>query len=232
MLQLLTFLVEKLSLLSNFKLFESSWSDCEDRDQDRDRYAQRGPHPSLRRGDLLEVPRTLFTHYGIYVGDNKVAHLIPDILPVLTNDQQLISSVITHKRLILGCVYRCATVRLDTLEDFAYGAKIVINNMDKMMKSQALPSEDVAKRAEKLLGAIPYSLLWYNCEHFVTHCRYGSAASRQTEKFCECLKSIIRDQRSVIVTGLLGIISIVCFGIATSTTLPTILIPFTLWMAG
>lgn len=182
MLQLLTFLVEKLSLLSNFKLFESSWSDCEDRDQDRDRYAQRGPHPSLRRGDLLEVPRTLFTHCGIYVGDNKVAHLIPDILPVLTNDQQLISSVITHKRLILGCVYRCATVRLDTLEDFAYGAKIVINNMDKMMKSQALPSEDVAKRAEKLLGAIPYSLLWYNCEHFVTHCRYGSAASRQTEK--------------------------------------------------
>ncbi|XP_037621756.1 lecithin retinol acyltransferase-like [Sebastes umbrosus] len=93
--------------------------------------------------------------------------------------------------------------------------------MDKMMKSQALPSEDVAKRAEKLLGAIPYSLLWYNCEHFVTHCRYGSAASRQTEKFCECLKSIIRDQRSVIVTGLLGIISIVCFGMATSTTLPT-----------
>ncbi|KAM9857381.1 lecithin retinol acyltransferase a [Aulostomus maculatus] len=228
MLNLLTFLVEKLSLLSNFKLFESSWSDSEE----SERPAQRAHPQSLRRGDLLEVPRTLFTHYGIYLGDSKVAHLIPDILPVLINDQKLISSVITNKRLILGCMYRCATVRVDTLEDFAYGSNILVNRMDKMMKTQAFVNEDVAKRAEKLIGAIPYSLLWNNCEHFVTYCRYGSAASRQTEQFCQCLKSIIRDQRSIIITGLLGMISIVCFGMAPSTTLPTILIPFTLWMAG
>ncbi|XP_044201783.1 lecithin retinol acyltransferase a [Thunnus albacares] len=228
MLQLLAFLVEKLSLLSNFKLFESSWSDAEEKECP----AQRGPPRPLQRGDLLEVPRTLFTHYGIYLGDNKVAHLIPDILPVFTNDSKLISSVITNKRLILGCIYRCATVRVDTLEDFAYGSNILVNRMDKMMKKPALNNEDVAKRAEKLIGAIRYSLLWNNCEHFVTYCRYGSAASRQTEKFCECLKSIIRDQRSVIATGLLGMISIVCFGMAPSTTLPTVLIPFTLWMAG
>ncbi|XP_070840004.1 lecithin retinol acyltransferase a [Chaetodon trifascialis] len=230
MLQLLTFLVEKLSLFSKFKLFESSWSDGED--QDRERHAQRRPPPPIRRGDLLEVPRSLFTHYGIYIGDNKVAHLIPDILPVLTDDKKLISSVITNKRLILGCMYRCATVRVDSVEDFAYGSNILVNRMDKMMKSQAFSNEDVAKRAEKLIGAIPYSLLWNNCEHFVTYCRYGCAASRQTEKFCECLKLIIRDQRSVIATVLLGVISIVCFGMAPSTTLPTILIPFTLWMAG
>ncbi|XP_029987046.1 lecithin retinol acyltransferase a [Sphaeramia orbicularis] len=228
MLQLLTFLVEKLSLFSSFKLFESSYS----ADEDRERAPHRGPPPPLRRGDLLEVPRTIFTHFGIYLGDNKVAHLIPDILPVLTADQKLIASVITNKRLILGCMYKCATVRVDTLEDFAYGSSILVNRMDNMMKTQAFPNEDVAKRAEKLIGSIPYSLLWNNCEHFVTFCRYGSAASRQTEKFCECLKSIIRDQRSVIVSGLLGIISIVCFGMAPSTTLPTILIPFTLWMAG
>lgn len=179
MLQLLTFLVEKLSLLSIFKLFESSWSDCEDQDQKRN--AHRGQPPPLRRGDLLEVPRTIFTHYGIYLGDNKVAHLIPDILPMLTNDKELISSVITNKRLILGCIYKCATVRVDTLEDFAYGSNILVNHFDKM-KNQAFPNEAVAKRAEKLIGAIPYSLLWNNCEHFATYCRYGSAASRQTEK--------------------------------------------------
>lgn len=51
-------------------------------------------------------------------------------------------------------------------------------------------------------------------------------------QFCEVLKSIIRDQRTVIVSGLLGIISVVYFGMAPLTTLPTILIPFTLWMAG
>ncbi|CAJ1052579.1 lecithin retinol acyltransferase a [Xyrichtys novacula] len=230
MLQLLTFLVEKLSLLSKFRIFESSWTEAED--EDLQRHAHRCPPPALRRGDLLEVPRTLFTHYGIYLGDNRVAHLIPDILPVFTSDQKLISSVITNKRLILGCMYRCATVRVDTLEDFAYGSSILVNRTDKMMKNQAFANEDVAKRAEKLIGGIQYSLLWNNCEHFVTYCRYGSAVSRQTEKFCECLKSIIRDQRSVIVTSLLGLISIISFGMAPATTLPTILIPFTLWMAG
>ncbi|XP_034542827.1 lecithin retinol acyltransferase a [Notolabrus celidotus] len=230
MLQLLTFLVEKLSLFSKFKLFESSWSEA--KDEDRQRCAHRCAPPALRRGDLLEVPRTLFNHYGIYLGDHKVAHLIPDILPVFTTDQNLISSVITNKRLILGCMYRCATVRVDTLEDFAYGSSILVNRMDMMMKSHALPNEDVAKRAEKLIGGIQYSLLWNNCEHFVTYCRYGSAASRQTEKFCECLKSIIRDQRSVITTSLLGLVSIISFGMAPATTLPTILIPLTLWMAG
>ncbi|XP_028309330.1 lecithin retinol acyltransferase a [Gouania willdenowi] len=228
MLQLLTFLVQKFSLLSKFSLFESHWFDGDNRDT-------RGPcaaPPVLRRGDLLEVPRTLFTHFGIYLGENKVAHLIPDILPVLTDNNKLITSVVTNQRLILGCMCKCATVRVDTLEDFAYGSTILVNRMDRAVKAQPFSNDNVAKRAEKLLGAFPYSLLWNNCEHFVTHCRYGSASSHQTEKFCECLKSIIRDQRSVIISGLLGIISIVCFGMVPSTTLPTILIPFTLWMAG
>ncbi|XP_005747018.1 lecithin retinol acyltransferase a [Pundamilia nyererei] len=226
MLQLLTFLEEKVSLLFKFKLFDSSWLES----RQRERAERRTPSPPLRRGDVLEVPRSIFTHFGIYLGDNKVAHLIPDILPVLTSNDKLISSVITNERLILGCIYRCAMVRVDTLEDFAYGASILVNHVDKMMKTPPLP--DVAKRAEKLIGAFPYSLLWSNCEHFVTYCRYGAARSRQTEQFCEVLKSIIRDQRTVIVSGLLGIISVVYFGIAPLTTLPTILIPFTLWMAG
>ncbi|KAM3865471.1 lecithin retinol acyltransferase a [Diretmus argenteus] len=231
MLHLLTFLVGKLSLLSHFKLFDSKWS-ADERTERTERATQRGPPPSLRRGDLLEVPRTLFTHFGIYLGDNKVAHLIPDILPVLTSDRKLINTVITNNRLILGCIYRHATVRVDTVDDFAYGSNVMVNHMDKLIKTQALSNEDVAKRAEKLIGATRYSLLWNNCEHFATYCRYGSAASQQTDKFCERLKSIIRDQRSIGATILLGITSIVCFGMAPSTTLPTILIPFTLWMAG
>lgn len=182
MLQLLTFLVEKLSLLK-FKLFENSWLESEQR--------ERAPSPPLRRGDVLEVPRSLFTHFGIYLGDNKVAHLIPDILPALTSNKKLISSVITNERLILGCIYRCATVRVDTLEDFAYGASILVNRVDKVMTTPPLPNDKVARRAEKLIGAFPYSLLWSNCEHFVTYCRYGAARSRQTEQVLPPIFSFI-----------------------------------------
>ncbi|XP_036438886.1 lecithin retinol acyltransferase a [Colossoma macropomum] len=227
MLDSLTFLLEKLFLLTNFHVFnKKSWSadEC-------------GPKttttaPPFKRGDLLEVQRTLFIHFGIYLGDNKVAHLMPDIMPVLTNDQRLITTVVTNKRLILGCIYRNASIRVDSVEDFAYGASILVNDMDRRVKTPAMSNEDVARRAEKLVGAIPYSLLWNNCEHFVTYCRYGTPVSQQTEKFCNCLKMAIRDQRSVLLTVLLGVMSIVCFGLAPSTTLPTILIPFTLWMAG
>ncbi|XP_078397863.1 lecithin retinol acyltransferase-like [Cetorhinus maximus] len=187
---------------------------------------------SLKRGDLLEVSRTLFTHYGIYLGDEKVAHLMPDILPLFTDDKKLIRDVVTNQRLILGVISRNASIRVDSVEDFAYGACIIVNHMDALCKKPALPNEEVARRAEKLVGSTEYSLLWNNCEHFVTYCRYGTAVSIQTDKFCEAVKTIIRDQRSVFVTAALGLAGIFCLGFGPSTTLPTVLIPFFLWMAG
>ncbi|NXT91514.1 LRAT acyltransferase, partial [Anhinga rufa] len=186
----------------------------------------------FKRGDLLEVPRTLFIHFGIYLGENRVAHLMPDILPALTGDRRQIQQVVTNKRLILGVIAKTASIRVDSVEDFAYGGSILVNHMDRLFQDQVLGSEEAARRAEKLVGATAYSLLWNNCEHFVTYCRYGAPVSLQTDKFCETVKMIIRDQRSVLASVLVGIASILCLGLAPSTTLPTIFIPFFLWMAG
>ncbi|XP_061686941.1 lecithin retinol acyltransferase-like isoform X2 [Syngnathoides biaculeatus] len=246
MINLFAFLVEKLALLCKLKVLVFGSARAHELPT-QPRGSSGGsspppplpsppppPPPLLHRGDLLEVPRTLFTHFGVYLGDGRVAHLIPDILPALTDDRRRLATVVTNGRLIAGCLCRRATVRVDTLEDFAYGSRILVNRADGggAKSAAALPAEEVARRAEALLGTFPYSLLWNNCEHFVTHCRYGRAVSRQTEKFCECLKWVIRDRRSILVTGILGIISMLFCGTAASTTLPTILIPFTLWMAG
>lgn len=133
-----------------------------------------------KRGDFLEVPRTLFTHFGIYLGDNRVAHLIPDILPAITKDKSKIGKMVTNKRLIMGVIAKVASVRVDTVADFAYGSEILINHMDSMCKQPPLDGDEVARRAEKLLGSVTYSLLWYNCEHYVMYCRYGMAISYQT----------------------------------------------------
>ncbi|MBN3316222.1 LRAT acyltransferase, partial [Atractosteus spatula] len=225
MLDSLTFLFEKIFLLTNFNVFNVISTDGE-------KCPNHCDGSSFKRGDLLEVPRTLFIHFGIYLGDNKVAHLMPDIMPVLTTDKCQIQKVVTNKRLLLGVLSKIASIRVDTVEDFAYGSKVIVNQMDIISKKQPLPNEDVALRAEKLVGATPYSLLWNNCEHFVTYCRYGTPVSYQTDKFCEALKMIIRDQRSVLLTALIGMISILYAGLAPSTALLTTLIPFTLWMAG
>ncbi|XP_003417544.1 lecithin retinol acyltransferase [Loxodonta africana] len=187
---------------------------------------------SFLRGDVLEVPRTHLTHYGIYLGDNRVAHMMPDILLALTDDQGLTQKVVSNKRLILGVIVKVASIRVDTVEDFAYGADILVNHLDESLQKEALVNEEVALRAEKLLGITSYSLLWNNCEHFVTYCRYGTRISPQADKFCENVKIIIRDQRSVLASAVLGLASIVCLGLASYTTLPAIFIPFCLWMAG
>lgn len=133
-----------------------------------------------KRGDLLEVPRTLFTHFGIYLGDNRVAHLIPDILPVVTTNKSSIAKMVTNNRLLLGVIAKVASVRVDSVVDFAYGSEILVNHMDRVCKQPALDGDEVARRAEKLLGSVTYSLLWYNCEHYVMYCRYGMAISYQT----------------------------------------------------
>lgn len=49
-----------------------------------------------------------------------------------------------------------------------------------MVSVQPLNREEVARRAEKLIGSFSYSLLWHNCEHYVMYCRYGVAFSFQT----------------------------------------------------
>ncbi|XP_036914246.1 lecithin retinol acyltransferase [Sturnira hondurensis] len=226
MLEVVSLLLEKLLLIYNCKLF-SAGAPGEDK-------ARSSFHDinSFHRGDVLEVPRTHLTHYGIYLGDNRVAHMMPDVLLALTDDKELTKNVVSNKRLILGVLGKVASIRVDTVDDFAYGAQILVNHLDKSLKKKPLLNEEVARRAEKMLGITTYSLLWNNCEHFVTYCRFDTAVSPQADKFCEILKIIIRDERSVLASALLGLASIVCLGLASYTTLPAVVIPFCLWMAG
>ncbi|XP_076019376.1 lecithin retinol acyltransferase-like [Genypterus blacodes] len=241
MLDTLTFLLEKLFLLAHVSLSsllaplraeraDTPPSRRSERDEPAPQAAGTQPR-SFQRGDLLEVPRTLFTHFGIYLGDNRVAHLIPDILPLLTADCRQIQEMVTNMRLLLGVLSKQASVRVDSVEDFAYGASILLNTMDGAAGTRPLASEEVALGAERLVGRVTYSLLWNNCEHFVTYCRYGTAVSMQTDQFCDWLKSVMRDQRVFLLTAFLGILSMACLGISSSTALPAFLVPFTLWMA-
>ncbi|XDA89911.1 hypothetical protein R6Z07F_019492 [Ovis aries] len=94
----------------------------------------------------------------------------------------LMQKVVSNKLLILGVIGRVASICVDTVEDFAYGTEILVNHLDRSLKKKALLNEEVAQRAEKLLGTTPYSLLWNNCEHFVTYCRFGTAISPQADK--------------------------------------------------
>nr|XP_020495405.1 lecithin retinol acyltransferase-like [Labrus bergylta] len=185
-----------------------------------------------KRGDLLEVPRTLFTHFGIYLGDNRVAHLIPDILPVISKDKSAISTVVTNNRLLLGVIAKIASVRVDSVSDFGFGSEILVNHMDEVCSEPPLDGDEIARRAEKLMGSVTYSLLWYNCEHFVMYCRYGMAISYQTYQFCTAVRKIVCSRMSSYFTALCGVGAMLYVGCVTPLTLLlTVLISFTIWMA-
>ncbi len=123
----------------------------------------------------LEVPRTLFTHFGIYLGNKPrgSSHSWYPAKPWPPMRRPLRKTV-TNNRLILGVIAKKASVRVDSLEDFAYEGEILVNPMDKVCSRSPFEGEEVARRAEKLFGSVVYSLLWYNCEHYVMYCRYGT----------------------------------------------------------
>ncbi|XP_041820754.1 lecithin retinol acyltransferase-like [Chelmon rostratus] len=186
----------------------------------------------LRRGDLLEVPRTLFTHFGIYLGGGRVAHFIPDIMPVVSSDQRRIRQMVTNSRLLLGVLAKCGSVRVDSVEDFAYGSEILINAVDQVCSRPALQAEEVARRAEKLQGHVSYSLLWYNCEHFVMYCRYGTVTSFQTFQFCKTVRKLLLSRHVAKATAVMGPCLLLYLGAATTcSALLAILLPFLIWMA-
>nr|XP_020483502.1 lecithin retinol acyltransferase-like [Labrus bergylta] len=186
----------------------------------------------LRRGDLLEVPRTMFTHFGIYLGGGRVAHFIPDILPVFCSDQTQIDQMVTNTRLLLGVFAKVGSIRVDSLEDFAYGAKILVNTKDQVCSRPALQGEEVARRAEKLQGRVHYSLLWYNCEHYVMYCRYGTLMSFQTFQFCKTARKLLLSRHVAKATALLEVCVLLCLGgVNFLSALLAFLLPSLIWMA-
>ncbi|XP_056627445.1 lecithin retinol acyltransferase b, tandem duplicate 2 [Triplophysa dalaica] len=186
----------------------------------------------FKKGDLLEVPRTLFTHFGIYLGNNRVAHLIPDILPVLSSDTKALQTMVTNNRLILGAIAKKASVRVDSVEDFAYGSGIIVNKMDKVCSRPPFDGEEVARRAEKMIGSVAYSLLWYNCEHYVMYCRYGTNISFQTCQFCKAVRKIVCSKTTSLISLLVCLFIVLFLGsMSIFEILLTIFIPFNIWMA-
>uniref|UniRef100_A0A8C9PMR2 LRAT domain-containing protein n=1 Tax=Spermophilus dauricus TaxID=99837 RepID=A0A8C9PMR2_SPEDA len=123
-------------------------------------------HP--KPGDLIEIFRFGYQHWVVYVGNGYVVHLTtPSKNP--TGGSSSPFSVQGGK----------AMVKREQLEDVARGCSYQINNyLDDMY--QPLSAEKIISYAEKLIGKeIWYNVLGWNCEHFVTHLRYGKSHSEQ-----------------------------------------------------
>jgi hypothetical protein len=116
----------------------------------------------MARGDRLAADRRLggrgpaYVHYGIDLGDGTVAHARPHSFDRIWSG---------------GSVVRTS------LAEFARGAAIRVVEEPAALFS----AEDVAVRAEQLVGRDGYSPVTDNCEHFTTWCATGRCESRQID---------------------------------------------------
>jgi hypothetical protein len=106
------------------------------------------------RGDHLVVDRGLYRHHSVDLGNGAVVHF---------------AGPGTDKML--------ASIRVDTLQDFARGATVWVR-----VYGQRLDPDETVRRAQSLVGTTGYHLVLTNCEHLASWCVTGVAESRQVER--------------------------------------------------
>lgn len=107
----------------------------------------------LLPGDHIRVKRTrhFYTHHGIYMGDNKVIHVIGSIREKVDPE-----------------------VRETDLSGFLKGG-----TLKRQEYKERLPASETIRIAEQHISDKSYSMIWNNCEHFATYCVTGKKKSRQ-----------------------------------------------------
>ncbi|KAI5105336.1 retinoic acid receptor responder protein 3, partial [Silurus meridionalis] len=122
-------------------------------------------------GDLIEIYRGTYQHWGIYVGNGYIIHLAPPSEHAQAGAYSMMS-VLCDK----------ALVKKELLEVVAGDDKYIINNLlDDEYEPR--PVYDILQEAKSLLGEQQnYCVFRDNCEHFVTNLRYGKPESRQVRR--------------------------------------------------
>uniref|UniRef100_A0A670YS33 LRAT domain-containing protein n=1 Tax=Pseudonaja textilis TaxID=8673 RepID=A0A670YS33_PSETE len=110
-------------------------------------------------GDIIEIFRSSCQHWALYLGEQKVVHLITE------------------------CKYfnpwSQVCVKKDWLEDVVRKDRYQVNNKHDETHPP-LPLSKILWQAEELVGKeMPYSLSSQNCENFVMELRYGPEISEQ-----------------------------------------------------
>ncbi|XP_077641809.1 phospholipase A and acyltransferase 1-like isoform X2 [Lonchura striata] len=126
-------------------------------------------HP--QPGDLIEIHRTGYQHWALYIGDGYVINVTPvdEGAPSLSVST---TSIFTRK----------AKVKKQLLKEVVGNDKWRVNNKYDRSRTPR-PLEEIIRCAEQWIDReVPYDVLYENCEHFVTELRYGEGVSEQVRK--------------------------------------------------
>lgn len=112
----------------------------------------------LQSGLHLKVSRGIYTHHGIYIGDNQIIHYSG-----------------------FAEAFKKGAIEQTSLESFLGGVddfKVVNYPSHQNIYSP----EEIVHRAQSCLGEDDYNLFFNNCEHFACWCVTGKSRSEQVQE--------------------------------------------------
>uniref|UniRef100_A0A8C3S2P8 LRAT domain-containing protein n=1 Tax=Chelydra serpentina TaxID=8475 RepID=A0A8C3S2P8_CHESE len=116
-------------------------------------------------GDLIEIDRRFYKHWGVYVGDDYIVHLTD------VTGKPGSGSVAS-----INCK---AVVKKDPLKDVVGNCNYRVNNKhDGTLPAYPVP-EIIARAIKRVGESKRYQVFAENCEHFANEIRYNIAASNQ-----------------------------------------------------
>uniref|UniRef100_A0A8C8VE52 LRAT domain-containing protein n=1 Tax=Pelusios castaneus TaxID=367368 RepID=A0A8C8VE52_9SAUR len=123
-------------------------------------------HVELKPGDLIEIFRSCYQHWAIYIGNGKVIHLAPPC----EHPMDGVASV-------LAALSDRAYVKKDWLEVVVRKDRYRVNNKhDETLPP--LPVSKIVRKAEELVGReMPYNLTSHNCHRSHSHGHRGGDGS-------------------------------------------------------
>ncbi|XP_017666145.1 PREDICTED: phospholipid-metabolizing enzyme A-C1-like [Lepidothrix coronata] len=121
-------------------------------------------------GDLIEIKRSVYQHWALYLGDGYVVHL--------TSADEGIRCLSASSDTTLS---KKAKVKKQLLKEVVGTDDWEVNNKYDRSRTP-LPVKEIIKRAESYIGMeMTYNVFCENCEHFVTMLRYGESVSDQAK---------------------------------------------------
>ncbi|CAF3744010.1 unnamed protein product [Adineta steineri] len=127
-------------------------------------------------GDMIQFKRGLYSHWAIYIGNDEIIHQW-GANDGIGESVGISGNIMTIYGIQFNKAEICKSKIIDVM---VYGGNVHINNfLDS--KRKPLPIRLILERAENAVGRIGYNLLYNNCEHFATECRYGQATSNQVQ---------------------------------------------------
>lgn len=128
-------------------------------------------------GDLVEIDRTLYAHWAVYIGEGKVVHVVGP------NEEDIPTE--------FAYVQKCP------LEDVAGCSGVRVNNKSVRAKERAVRSlekEQIVIRAlEKLNQKVEFNFLTRNAEFYATQWKYGVGWSDQAAVALSVMKPLGKD---------------------------------------